>query len=274
MAVITMIDDKYHGRYTLEITKQGHTFITLIVAFLLVSRVNIALSRYNEARGCLEAMYRENRELIQNACVLSAVNTDERARSWRQELGYRCLILLRTTMAVIDYPVTHQPAWEIPELNGIEKEDIQKYSFQGDCRRWAHAKRTTIEESMRVPVRLAYLLRETIFSQSQRLAEPIQLSQENRLMVSVDGFMNGYYGMRRFLTTPVPFPLIQMARTFLFLYVFTVPFVMLSDDSSMLAHCFAIFVLTYGFVGLELVAIEMDNPFGDDPNDFNNAYVP
>ena len=59
-------------------------------------------------------------------------------------------------------------------------------------------------------------------------------------------------------------------RTFLFLYVFTVPFVMLGDESSLFAHCFAVFLLTYGFVGLELVAIEMDNPFGDDDNDFDN----
>ena len=90
-------------------------------------------------------------------------------------------------------------------------------------------------------------------------------------MANVDGFMSGYYGLYRFMTTPVPFPLIQMSRTFLFFYVFTVPFVFVSDkDSSVVAHCFAIFVLTYGFVGLELVAIELDNPFGDDENDFNN----
>jgi predicted membrane chloride channel (bestrophin family) len=70
------------------------------------------------------------------------------------------------------------------------------------------------------------------------------------------------------MTTPVPFPLIQMTRTFLFLYIFTVPFVFLSDDSSTFAHCFTIFLLTYGFMGLEVVSIELDNPFGDDPNDF------
>ena len=77
------------------------------------------------------------------------------------------------------------------------------------------------------------------------------------------------YSIRKFMTTPVPFPLIQMARTFLFLYIFTVPFVLLSDESSVLAHCFTIFLLTYGFMGLEVVAIELDNPFGDDPNDFD-----
>jgi predicted membrane chloride channel (bestrophin family) len=32
-----------------------------------------------------------------------------------------------------------------------------------------------------------------------------------------------------------------------------------------------VFVLTYGFVGLEVVAIELDNPFGEDENDFNNS---
>jgi predicted membrane chloride channel (bestrophin family) len=62
-----------------------------------------------------------------------------------------------------------------------------------------------------------------------------------------------------------------MTRTFLFLYVFTVPFVLLSDPSSLMAHCFIVFLLTYGFVGLEVVSIELDNPFGNDANDFNNA---
>jgi predicted membrane chloride channel (bestrophin family) len=59
-----------------------------------------------------------------------------------------------------------------------------------------------------------------------------------------------------------------MARTFLFAYVFTIPFALLSDKSTILAHCVEVFILTYGFMGLELVAIEMDNPFGDDENDF------
>jgi Bestrophin, RFP-TM, chloride channel len=106
--------------------------------------------------------------------------------------------------------------------------------------------------------------------------------------------------MRKFLTTPFPFPLVQMARTFLFFCkspksssgvykifdatthinqpsdVFTVPFALLSDSSDVYAHCVMIFILTYGFMGLETVSIELDNPFGNDDIDFNNlgmAYV-
>jgi predicted membrane chloride channel (bestrophin family) len=272
MIVLTVIDRHFSEvKVSIEITQQGHTFITLVVAFLLVSRVTIALSRYNEARACLGTMYRETRELTQNACVFSADSTDESSREWRQELGYRCLILLRTTMAAIDYPVTKLPAWEVPELNGVEKEEVQKSTYLKESRRWAHAKRTESEESMRVPIRVGYLLRKTIFSQSQRLQNPIHILQVNKMLFSVDEFMNGYHGMRVFMTTPVPFPLVQMARTFLFLYVFTMPFVFLADESSIFAHCFAVFVITYGFVGLEFVAIEMDNPFGDYANNFDNT---
>jgi len=30
------------------------------------------------------------------------------------------------------------------------------------------------------------------------------------------------------------------------------------------------FFITYGFVGLEYVSMELDDPFGDDPNDFDD----
>ena len=52
-----------------------------------------------------------------------------------------------------------------------------------------------------------------------------------------------------------------MSRTLMFTYVFTVPFVMLSDKSSDFAHCFIVFLLTYGFMGLEMIAMELDSKF-------------
>jgi predicted membrane chloride channel (bestrophin family) len=96
------------------------------------------------------------------------------------------------------------------------------------------------------------------------------LSHASQSPLFTDGFMGGYYGIRKFLTTPVPFPLIQMARGFVFLYVFTIPFVMLGDQSGLLAHCFEVFLITYGFVGLELTSVALDQPFGDDEIDFDN----
>jgi predicted membrane chloride channel (bestrophin family) len=107
--------------------------------------------------------------------------------------------------------------------------------------------------------------------------------------------------MRKFITTPVPFPLIQMTRTLVLFYVFTIPLVLLDDGSAdlLVGHCLVVFWLTYGYVyqkkcklrvcfllanwehgshhfrflfcsflGLELVSIKLDDPFGNDDNDF------
>jgi predicted membrane chloride channel (bestrophin family) len=104
MLSLEIIDDHYDGTYNIEISSQGHTFLTLVVPFLLVSRVNIGLNRYNQARDCLGVMYRESRELIQSCCVFSNHTTDQVAKEWRNQVAYRTLLLLRLSMAVIDYP--------------------------------------------------------------------------------------------------------------------------------------------------------------------------
>jgi len=266
------------------------------VSFLLVSRVTIGLGRYTEARDGLEVMYREQRELVQNMVIFSDHCLDRAAKEWRQECAYRGTILLQVVMAVIDYPTTKVPAWEISELSGEEEQYstsgwqqkqqrmmstthnltdfsslnvvVRKSTFalSAQARRWAHNLRSEWEETMRVPIHLAYLLRKSIHSHSKRLRTPMSASNESKLLSSVDSFMGGYYRLRNFLTTPVPFPLVQMSRTFVFLYIFTVPFVLLQDESSNLAHYCTVFVMTYGFMGLEIVAIELDDPFGDDDN--------
>jgi len=201
MLLLTYID-RHTESNLLDISTQGHSFITLVVAFLLVSRVNMGLSRYNMARDYIGTMYRENRELVQGACIFSNTNHDESAKEWRHEVAYRSLVLLRSVMVIIDYPVDHVLPWDMPELNGAELEDVKNNIFLSpNNRRWAHGNRTEWEESMRVPVRLSYLLRKSIHSQNQRLKDPIQIGQENKLLGSVDSFMGGYYGMRKFLTT-------------------------------------------------------------------------
>ncbi|KAL3922165.1 MAG: hypothetical protein SGILL_002350 [Bacillariaceae sp.] len=73
-------------------------------------------------------------------------------------------------------------------------------------------------------------------------------------------------------TTPVPFPLVQMARTLVMVYVFTLPLVFLGDgNSNFWEDCITTFLLTYGFLGLDTTAVELDDPFGDDANDFDVA---
>lgn len=286
MFTLTILNDTFFDDdYYLAITAQSHTFLTLVISFLLVSRVNTALTRYSAARNSLSIMFRHSRELIQSACIFSSKHNnkgddDVLAQEWRHELVYRTLVLLRTAMAVIDYPTTKLPAWYVIELNGRERDTIEKniHIIHPDLQSWSAVhlfgsssyEQRLWKESLRVPIRLAYLVRATVHSQDTRLTHPIPACYEVRLHGFLDGFIKGYSSMRTFLTTPVPFPLVQMTKIVLFLYVFTIPFVLLADKSGTFAHVCAVLVMTYGFVGLEIVAIELDNPFGDDENDFDH----
>lgn len=273
MITLTLLNGRFFAQNYLAMSPESHTFIALVVSFLLVSRVQIALSRYWTARYSLSDMCRASREIVDNACLFTRENTDDSSKEWRHELAYRSLILLRTTMAVTDFPTTKMPAWSVPELNGNELEDVESAIFvETQLNRFSQtpdAEHSVWQETMRVPICLAYLLRKTVHSQEKRLLYPTSFA--HKMHENIDSFIKGYYEMRSFSTTPVPFPLVQMARTFLFLFVFSLPFVVLMDDGSgAIAHYIAVFVMTFGFVGLEFVAIELDDPFGDDPNDFDN----
>jgi hypothetical protein len=193
---------KGYGIVDLSITFQGHSLMTMFVAFLIVSRVNMSLNRYNVARGNLGVMYREAREIIQNMAVFTKEDQSQGAQEWRHELAYRVCLLLRLSMAVIDYPTTGIPSWKIPELQGDAKDYIYKtlttttinHHTSQTPRRWAHADRGESEESMRVPIRMAYLLRTTIYSSRNRLETELGAWQLGKLFASVDGFLGGYYG--------------------------------------------------------------------------------
>ena len=66
----------------------------------------------------------------------------------------------------------------------------------------------------------------------------------------------------KLVTTPFPFPLVQMTRTFLAVWVFTLPCALSDDIETLVPLIFIVFFITYGFIGLELVSIELDDPFG------------
>jgi hypothetical protein len=137
-------------------------------------------------------------EIVQKALVFSRKgnNTNQAAKEWRSELAYRVLLLLRTTVANIKYPSAKVPAYQIPELSGVELQCVQP-----DHRFLQRAEIPYSEEtdSIRVPKRISQLLRETVCSQDSRLPHPLSVQQEMNLLASIDKFQGGYYGMRKFM---------------------------------------------------------------------------
>jgi len=200
-------------------------------------------------------MYRSSLELIQNMAVFSDDNLKPEAREWRFQVAHKTLLLLRTVMGVVMYQDSQVPAWELEELDGEQAARLKQRLYVGDAtsQKWRHHEtRTDNEENMRVPIIMSYELRTAIHAQRQYLNPPMETPLENKLLGSVDSFMAGYYGIRKFLTTPFPFPLVQMSRTFLFFYVFTVPFALVETSNNVIFHSILIFFFTFGFMGLEV----------------------
>jgi hypothetical protein len=148
------------------------------------------------------------------------------------------------------------PSSQTPQMERISK--------------WAHGERTIMEENLRAPIVLTYNLRETILRGRSLLSTPMHVNEELKILGFVSEFVTAFHGLKKLVTTPFPFPLVQMTRTFLFFWVFSLPFVLVHSISQPIQVMVIMFYVTYGFLGLEYVSMELDDPFGDDPNDFDD----
>lgn len=183
----------------LGVSDEGHVFMSLLVAFLVVSRVTISLGRYNEARASLSVLYMATRAIVQDAVLYTRDMQGVSAKKWRSDIAWKTMILLRSTMAVIDYPTDLVPPWDLPELDENERAEIKSHLYMdtgggSSAQRWAHEQRSEWEESMRVPNSLAFDLRCAIRDSSKVLKEKLDSSGESSMLESVNTFMGGYYG--------------------------------------------------------------------------------
>mmetsp|Transcript_3582 Transcript_3582/g.5422 ORF Transcript_3582/g.5422 Transcript_3582/m.5422 type:complete len:382 (-) Transcript_3582:156-1301(-) len=269
--------------YDITCKPLGHKFMAMMVSFLLIGRVQIIFSRFMEARGHLSTCYRSCRELIQHMAVLTMQDKSEGAMQWRQLVAERTILLLLVTMGSIEFRSSQKKPWDVPELCEEERRNLESVMLLDDAEkegtvktkmsRFAHGRRTLLEESDRAPIILAYDLRKAILStrQAEVLQVPFRhVNEELKLLDMVSGFLKAYAGLKKLINTPFPFPLVQMARTFLFFWVFTLPFALCSNAKELPGILLSTFFITYGFVGLEYVSMELDDPFGDDPNDFDD----
>ena len=275
MVLVTMLN-RYSSKELPWIdgeTPLGHTMTGLIVSFLIVNRISSALNRYFQIRNHVGVILRGTRELVQKSIVFSRrggrMKKGVGDSEWRLELAYRCLLLARTTASNFEYAHSGQPAYDAPELgHGPEKTFCAPPSDEFSRRYGVPRSRGL--DSFRVPRQVIQLMRETICGQTERLSAPFPANHEMNLLASVDAIAAAYSSICNLMMTPIPFPLVQMAHTITLFYVFTLPLVFLKDTTGhLVSDCTQIFMITYGFVGLLLVAEELDDPFGEDPNDFD-----
>jgi hypothetical protein len=82
---------------------------------------------------------------------------------------------------------------------------------------------------------------------------------------NLNGLIEGFNGVDKVHNVPVPFPYAQMILIFLCVYVFAAPFLFVQYFGW--ACIVPSLVLTLAFFGINEVALEIEDPFGEDEND-------
>jgi len=212
------------------------------------------------------------RELIQALSVLTGVHTDDIAKQWREDVAVQIVVSLRVTVAAVEF-ISHgkDPYESVP--SDCLPEDLQR--VEDFLSRQTHFLRTTTDEALRAPLVFAGTLRKMLLRPRQSKALNVKLlpPEEIKLMSFVTSFCTSVHGLTKLITTPFPFPLVQMSRTLLFFWLFTLPMALMTETAERAQIAVIVFFVTYGFLGLEHVSIEIDDPFGDDPNDFNSLHM-
>lgn len=122
----------------------------------------------------------------------------------------------------------------------------------------------------RIPISMIHIVRKRIASRKAFMGTDLDARIEMTLYNCTCKYLDAFFGLRQLVTTKFPFPLVQMTKTFLYFWVFTLPFCLVHDmNTSIWSVTTSIFFITYGYVGLEFVSNAMDHPFGDAPNDFD-----
>lgn len=239
-----------------SIDPNGHKYMAALLSFLVIARVTMIYNRYMLARTVLEQLLQSGQELVQLALVMTKSVNTRYAKLWRQEVAFRTIDMVRDTIVGLGYESS------LPVLPHQRSRQEMMWS----------------EYYRRAPFMKAWILRKIILKPREAHEMHREMFGEGadtelKLLAFTGDYLNAFNKLDGLLQTSFPFPLIQMARTILFVWIFTLPFSLVHESYPLWGITLLIFLLTYGFLGLEFVSIQMHDPFGQDDLDFNQEHL-
>jgi len=114
-----------------------------------------------------------------------------------------------------------------------------------------------------VPSALAYFL--SVWIQERRTEGKLEPEQARTLETYVAQLLDCQGGCERIRLTPIPFVYAVHIKQFLMIYLVTLPFVVIPMMGWLAVPL--VVVTTFGLYGIEEASVEIEDPFGTDPND-------
>jgi putative membrane protein len=218
-----------------KIPGNAHTLVGVALGLLLVFRTNASYDRYWEGRRLLGFLVNRTRDLARQA---GAYVQDAEARAALGRL--------------------------IPAFYWVAAQTLRRQDSLGRAERLLTPDERTALAGVayRAPVVTKWI--------SDRLraeAAAGRLSDHRLQMLDANltSFNDSLGGAERILRTPIPFAYAQHIKIFVVLFCFSAPFVL--ADVMGWATPAACGLLALALFGIDEIGVEIEDPFGDDPND-------
>jgi putative membrane protein len=215
-----------------------HNLLGFAISMLLVFRTNTAYDRWWEGRKLWGALLNNSRNLaLKLGVFLPETELAQRA-------FFRKII----------------PAYALALHNHLHKENVRLELFEDEEHRHVFKE---IDHSKHVPNQIAGL----IFRHVQKLYEEKVISGDQLIVLNseLQSFTDICGACERIKNTPIPFSYSVFIKKFVFFYVMTLPFGYVFSLGYYVIPVVAF--IFYVLASLELIAEEIEDPFGGDPND-------
>lgn len=234
--LVVFVELRYREWFTFKSTTAIHSLLGFVIGLLLVFRTNTAYDRWWEGRKKWGALVNDSRNF---AMKINAVLPREDA-----ELRNFFATMIPNYVFAFKEHLRDGVKFEELDLNGKVDESIIKN---------AQHVPNTIANEMYVKLHLIY--KEGIISGDQLII----LDKELKSFTDVLG------ACERIKNTPIPFSYSLFLKKFIFLYTMTMPLGMVFDFNYWTIP--VVVLILYVFGSLELLAEEIEDPFGTDTND-------
>lgn len=217
-----------------------HTLLSFVISMLLVFRTNTAYDRWWEGRKLWGSLVNSSRNL---AIKLNSIihSDDENTRKF-----FRKIIPMYSSV------LSHHLNTEQTRLALDEKE---------------HPELAYLDKNKHVPNQVATM----IFQRINRMYEEGKIKGDQLIILNgeLQNFTDVCGACERIKNTPIPYSYSSFLKKFIFFYVLTLPlsFVFSLGYLAIPVTAFIFYVLA----SLELIAEEIEDPFGGDSNDLPTA---
>ena len=212
-----------------------HTLLGFAISMLLVFRTNTAYDRWWEGRRLWGALVNNSRNL---AVKLSGLlQHDESSRRFFMQLIPTFCFALKAHLQ------SEETKWQLDEK--------------------PHPEIPNFNRSGHVPNQVV----KNMFAKLQQLCNEKKITAEHLLFINAElvSFLDICGGCERIKNTPIPYSYSVFIKKFIFLYVLTLP-IGLVFNLGYLVIPVVVFIF-YVLGSLELIAEEIEEPFGFDAND-------